>query len=255
MHDPRTRFNKGARSYLTSAVHSNRAALDRLVQIVKPQGGTVVDVATGAGHTAFAFAPHVDRVIATDITPNMLSVARVEARKRDLANISIAFADAQALPFKNASLSGITCRVGAHHFRDVRTFLAESYRALSPNGWFLMVDTAGSEDSEADEMLDRFERLRDPSHVRNYPPSLWHRMVQDAGFDIEHQELSKKDIESEDWMDRMQVAEWDRKILRATVQEAQGELKNYLAPFERNGTQWFHLDEVIILARKQLPNH
>src|SRR5438270_12896106 len=118
MHDPRTRFNKAAQSYLTSAVHSNQAALDRLVQIVKPQGGTVVDVATGAGHTAFAFAPHVDRVSATGITPNMLSVGREEGRKRHLADLSTAFANAEALSVKNASLGGRTCPLRRHHLSD-----------------------------------------------------------------------------------------------------------------------------------------
>src|SRR5947209_16677770 len=130
MHDPRTRFNKAAQSYLTSAVHSNQAALDRLVQIVKPQGGTVVDVATGAGHTAFVFAPHVDRVVATDITPNMLRVTRDAARQRGIENLDVSFALAEALPFRSGSLTGVTCRVGAHHFKDVRRYLAESYRAI-----------------------------------------------------------------------------------------------------------------------------
>ena len=252
MYDPRTRFDANAERYLTSAVHSNQAALDRLVQIVNPNGGSVIDVATGAGHAAFAFAPYVDHVIATDITPNMLKVTREEARKRKLNNLHVSFADAEALPFKNSSLTGITCRVGAHHFRNVPAFLHETFRSLKPNGWFLLVDTSGSEDRQADKILDQFERIRDPSHVRNLPPSVWRQMIESEGFHIEHQELNKKKLETEDWLDRMQVAEPDRVKLRDTLNNAKGELLNYFQPFEQNGKSWFHLDEMTIFARKPL---
>ena len=67
-------FAQRAAFYTTSAVHKDKVVLDRLVELaqVKPTD-RVLDVATGTGHTAFAFAPHVREVIATDVTPEMLS--------------------------------------------------------------------------------------------------------------------------------------------------------------------------------------
>jgi len=66
-------FGANAANYLTSAVHAKGASLARLVELVAPQKSWVaLDVATGAGHTAAAFAPHVARVVASDLTPEML---------------------------------------------------------------------------------------------------------------------------------------------------------------------------------------
>src|SRR4051794_7523870 len=106
MRDPRTSFEPVAASYLTSAVHSNPNALDRMIEVVQPQGGVVIDIATGAGHTAYAFAPHVDRVIATDITDAMLKLTRKTAQERGIANMDFVYALAENLPFQTSALTG-----------------------------------------------------------------------------------------------------------------------------------------------------
>ena len=68
-----TVFAQRAAFYTTSAVHKDKAVLDRLVELAHVQlTDRVLDVATGTGHTALAFAPYVHEVIAIDITPEML---------------------------------------------------------------------------------------------------------------------------------------------------------------------------------------
>ena len=53
-------FGAHAAAYATSTVHAKGASLGRLVELVKPQPQwQALDIATGAGHTAAAFAPHV----------------------------------------------------------------------------------------------------------------------------------------------------------------------------------------------------
>ncbi|MBV8790514.1 MAG: methyltransferase type 11, partial [Pseudolabrys sp.] len=80
-------FGKTAASYLTSAPHAKGKSLERLVELVQPQKTwRMLDVATGGGHVAYTFSPHVARVWATDITDEMLSMVRGEADKRSLAN-------------------------------------------------------------------------------------------------------------------------------------------------------------------------
>ncbi|HEY3781001.1 MAG TPA: methyltransferase domain-containing protein, partial [Fimbriimonadaceae bacterium] len=144
MLDPRKQFGPAAEKYLSSAVHSNPDALSRIVEIVQPKGGIVVDIATGAGHVAYAFAPYVDRVIATDITPDMLRVTKKAAEERGRDNLDVLFAIAEYLPFQNQTLDGITCRLGAHHFTNVHSFVRESARALKQGGWLVIADTIGS---------------------------------------------------------------------------------------------------------------
>src|SRR6266849_4178603 len=70
-------FGATAAHYLTSKPHAKGKSLERLVELVQPQPAwRALDVATGAGHTAYAFAPHVARVWATDITEEMLALLK-----------------------------------------------------------------------------------------------------------------------------------------------------------------------------------
>src|SRR5215211_7274512 len=110
-------FGQNAAEYLTSKPHAQGKSLDRLVALTCPQPHwQALDIATGAGHTAYAFAPHVARQWATDITDEMLSLVRGEVAKRKLANMRVAQAKAEALPFGDASFDLVSCRVAPHHF-------------------------------------------------------------------------------------------------------------------------------------------
>ena len=103
----------------------------------------VLDVATGAGHTALAFAPLVERVVASDITDEMLAQAAKLAAARGLTNVETAHAEAGELPFADASFDLVTCRLAAHHFPDPAAFVAAAWRVLKPGGTFALVDNVG----------------------------------------------------------------------------------------------------------------
>jgi ubiquinone/menaquinone biosynthesis C-methylase UbiE len=69
-------FGDRAESYTTSAAHADERVLARIVELARPQPDwTVVDIATGTGHTALAVAPYVVSVIGFDLTPEMLAEA------------------------------------------------------------------------------------------------------------------------------------------------------------------------------------
>src|SRR6266540_816235 len=69
---------------------------------------SLMDIATGGGHTALAFAPYVRAVVATDLTPRMIEVAEAFIREQGAANVTFQVADAEALPFPNASFEIVT---------------------------------------------------------------------------------------------------------------------------------------------------
>src|SRR5437660_3840420 len=72
-----SRFGAVAADYVTSAVHASGQDLEWLVEAAALTGNEhVLDVATGAGHAAFALAPHAAEIVALDITSPMLDVAR-----------------------------------------------------------------------------------------------------------------------------------------------------------------------------------
>ena len=135
------KFGEAAADYAASSVHAKGESLARLVALVEPKPSwRLLDVATGAGHTALAFAPHVAKVTASDITDEMLAETKKLAAERQLSNVKTARAKAEDLPFPDMSFDLVTCRLAAHHFEDPASFVAESFRVLMPGGTFALVD-------------------------------------------------------------------------------------------------------------------
>ena len=98
-------FGAHAAAYATSIVHAKGASLGRLVELVKPEPHwQALDVATGAGHTAAAFAPHVARVIASDLTEEMLQEAGKLAAAKGFANMDDGARRCRGAPLRGRAL-------------------------------------------------------------------------------------------------------------------------------------------------------
>jgi ubiquinone/menaquinone biosynthesis C-methylase UbiE len=255
-------FGAHAAAYATSSVHAKGASLARLVELVKPQAHWhALDIATGAGHTAAAFAPHVAHVIASDLTEEMLGEAAKLASSKGLANMETARADAEALPFEDARFDLLTCRIAAHHFPDVATFVAEVWRTLKPGGVFALVDniapdalsTPGFTNAELRDAAltyNAFEKIRDPSHGRCLGMAEWSEVLGDTGFEILHTERLPKDMEFDPWVKRMGSDAATIGRLHAMLTEGSAALKAFLKPRLDDGKLWFTLDEAILIGRK-----
>ncbi len=182
----REQFSQHADYYAQSSAHAKGDTLDVILDFAEPKGTEqTLDVATGTGFTAFAFAPKVAHVVATDLTPEMIAKAAELANKQAIKNIAFSVAAAEALPFTDASLDLVTCRIAPHHFQDVPKFLSEVRRVLRTSGLFCLVDSVSPEPEKLRAWQNRVEALRDNSHVYGYPPSQWDVMIADAGFSLE----------------------------------------------------------------------
>jgi SAM-dependent methyltransferase len=255
-------FGTHAGAYVSSAVHAKGASLTRLVELVRPQKHwQALDVATGAGHTALAFAPHVASVVASDLTPEMLEEAAKLAREKGIGNVETALADAEALPFEDARFDLVTCRIAPHHFPDIPSFVSEVERVLKPGGSFAMADniepdaesTPGFvpiELRDAALIYNTFERLRDPSHSRCLGMTEWSDLIEDAGLTVVHKERAPKEMEFEPWATRMGCSAPTLARLRSILLEASPALKAFLKPRNEGGVLFFTLDEAVIIAGK-----
>lgn len=176
MADP---WTERAELYRQSAAHREGPDLDLLVQWAAG-AQNALDVATGGGHVARRLREAGLEVVSCDPASGMRP--DVVCRAEDL-------------PFADDSFDVVASRVAPHHFADVRAAVKEMARVSRSR--VLVVDNLYH-----DEKLERAERLRDPTHVRNYTEPEWRTFFEDAGLRIDAIELMRKPIEIEPWLER-----------------------------------------------------
>ena len=243
-----TEFGKNARDYVRSEVHAKGASLERMLAVCGPQPSwDVLDIATGAGHTAFAFAPHVREVRATDITEEMLALTAQGAAERELINVVTEYAEAEKMPYRDGSFDLVTCRIAAHHFPDPAAFLAESFRVLRGGGSFALVDNVVP-DGEAGAYVNAYEKLRDPSHGRCLSLEEWRAGCRGVGFEGIEVETLRKKLKFSFWAGRHD--EVVQSYLTALLLSAAGQAAETLHPETADGELHFYLTELLLVARK-----
>ena len=244
-------FGQAADEYATSDVHARGESLDVLLQLTEPQPDwQMLDVATGAGHTAIAFAPHVATAIASDLTDAMLRKAHELASQREITNIETRHADAEDLPFADSTFDLVTCRLAFHHFPQPATVLAEFARVLKPTGILGFTDNITVDDAEAADYYNEFERLRDPSHHRVHALSQLQALLGDAGFRIRQSRVLTKEFEFHQWADRQRVGDKDKQRLLKMMAEIPSALRPLFQPRPGDNTIYFSLWEAVIVASR-----
>jgi SAM-dependent methyltransferase len=100
-------------------------------------GARVLDVAAGAGGQTLAAARRVGpdgRVLATDISSNILAFAERSAREAGLGNVETRVLDGERLDVQAGAFDAVISRVGFIYFPDQRAAFAGMRRALRPGG-------------------------------------------------------------------------------------------------------------------------
>ena len=172
-------WSERARLYVESDAHRGGEDLEQLVSWAAGVR-TALDVATGGGHVARRLRDEGIEVVTCDPAPGM---------KPDVV------CRAEDLPFADSSFDVVACRTAAHHFTDVRAAVSELARVARNQA--LIVDTLNMGDA-----AEEAERLRDPSHVRNYTESEWRDLVTAAGLRIEELRVCEHAIDFRSWLQR-----------------------------------------------------
>jgi ubiquinone/menaquinone biosynthesis C-methylase UbiE len=103
---------------------------------IKP-GSKVLDIATGIGEPAISAAKKVNggHVLATDISPQMLSIARQRAASLGLQDvIEFKEGDAETISLPDSTFDAVLCRWGLMFLPDLKTGLSNTYRLLVQGG-------------------------------------------------------------------------------------------------------------------------
>jgi ubiquinone/menaquinone biosynthesis C-methylase UbiE len=104
--------------------------------------GEVLEVAVGTGLN-LPFYPAKVRLTGVDLSPAMLAQARMRATELG-REIDLREADAQALPFPDASFDTVVCTLSLCTVPDERAAIAQMWRVLRPGGRLVLLDHIGS---------------------------------------------------------------------------------------------------------------
>ena len=246
------RFGEHAQNYVTSPTHAKGVDLDRLVAIARSQPDWVVlDVATGGGHTALKFAPHVARVVASDITPQMLKAAEAHITGKGVANVEFREANAESLPFDANTFDLVTCRIAPHHFDDVMRFVREAARVVKPGGLVLVQDQQMPEDALIAGYVEAFEKLRDPSHNHACTEAEWRAAFVAAGLTVESVDTLTKSHAFDEWTTTQGVTPSTKACLEALVAAAPPAVVEWLQPRDFGTPEATFVNYHIIIAGRK----
>jgi ubiquinone/menaquinone biosynthesis C-methylase UbiE len=202
----RRQFDRAAAAYGTSPIFAQGHDLALMVEAAAPTAAiTFLDVGCAAGHTAFAFAPHVREVVGVDLSAAMLAEAARQAEIRGITNVRWQEASAAALPFPDWTFDIATCRLVAHHLPDLAPALTDIVRVLKPGGQFIVVDVISPEDAALADFINTVEVLRDPSHSRDWTISEWEAAGEAIGTPFTVGARWEMPLDFADWVARQQT--------------------------------------------------
>jgi ubiquinone/menaquinone biosynthesis C-methylase UbiE len=213
---------------------------------VRPGSG-VAEVGAGTGNFLALFSGIAGRLIAVDLTPAMLEVAR-----RRHEGIEVVAADGASLPIESGSIDLVATAQALHHIHEPVPVIREMARITREEGNVLIVDQVCTESYEQAAIMNELEIVRDPTHAATRPASAFRIMVRKAGLEIVDERL---------WEGRARFSEWmwpqefpaERIAATRSFIERFGEATGM--NWERDGDDWTYTRRrlMILAARPRAP--
>lgn len=243
-------FSKNAHLYVQSSPHRETGDLELALHALgDPDGLTLLDVATGTGHTAFFFAERHAHVFAIDSNDEMLAVAQEEAEQKSFS-CRFLKGSSHDLPFDDSTFDIVATRLAAHHFPSPSDFVAEARRVLRRGGQIMVIDNVVPE-GEAGVWINDFERKRDPSHAACLTVAEWHKLLERHRFKPPLVEGYPKSIDYDPWMQRMSIEGNDADALWDKLIQAPEAVQEYLQPqVSDEGIRRLTLHRLVVVARR-----
>lgn len=245
-------FDRTATAYVESVSHAKGKDLEIVKLFAAPRPDmTVLDVATGGGHTALMMAPHVCSVTAIDIAAKMLEKAAELALVQGCKNIHFRQMNAESLDLPDETFDLVTCRIAPHHFLDLQSAVHEFGRVLKVGGALVIEDSCAPDDEHLDLFINTIERLRDSTHRRSYTWREWAAALSAAGLQVSRRVNYRKTHPFADWVARSKTTSHDIAELERAFNAASCAVRDYFEIVESEQHIESYTDDKVILRAEK----
>ena len=206
-------------------------------------GATVVEVGAGTGNFLALFSEVANRVIAVDVTEEMLRTAQ-----RAFPDMDLLLADGKCLPFRSRSVDLVSCAQMLHHVHEPLPLLKEMRRVSNADGGVLVIDQAAPESYEQTAFMNELETIRDPSHAASRSPSSLRVLIQSAGLEVVDEKLTTATQRMSTWMAPGEFPEERFEAVEAFIEKYGAETG---MGFRKENEEWaFDRHRVMFLCRR-----
>lgn len=132
-------WDKIAEKYSKQPV-ADEAAYQRKLQITREYlhpDMRLIEIGCGTGSTAIAQAPYVEHIHATDISPNMIAIAKRKAVEANIRNVTFETETIDGIAAVDQSVDAVMAHSLLHLLEDKEAAIAKIYRMLKPGGVFV----------------------------------------------------------------------------------------------------------------------
>jgi len=139
MHESARFWDKIAPRYSRKPV-SDEAAYQKKLEVTREYLRTDMDVlefGCGTGSTAIAHAPYVKHILATDISPKMIEIAKDKAAADKVENVTFRVSTIEDLDASDSAFDAALGLSILHLLEDREAAIARVYKLLRPGGVFV----------------------------------------------------------------------------------------------------------------------
>lgn len=180
-------WDRAARKYATDPIKDMRGyerTLDRISHLLD-SSDTVLEIGCGTGTTALRLAPSVSRVIATDVSSEMIAIAREKATAQACQNVEFSVATVERAPGPDGAYDAVLAFNLLHLVADRPSALAHVHRLLKPGGLFVSKTPCLSEMNSLIRLAVPVMRLVGKApYVSFFSATELEAEIADAGFSI-----------------------------------------------------------------------
>lgn len=185
--DDRHFWDRTARKYARDPI-KDMAGYTRTLESTRRRlrpSGTVLEMGCGTGSTALALAPGVARLVGTDVSGEMIAIAREKANAQGCRNVEFVVAAAARSADAGPVFDAVLAFNLLHLVADRATVLHQALRALKPGGLFITKTPCLAEMTPLLRLAVPVARLVGKApQVAFFSARALQREIEGAGFDV-----------------------------------------------------------------------